>query len=283
MNNDGTKKRMENKIIAKIGLCILSSSVFLARQLNRFIHLKPIQIHRYGKTFFVSGNLQYFLFWKYKSWEEDTYRILEKYLDADHSYIDIGAWIGPTVLYAAQIAKKTYAIEPDPIAFKELAKNVSLNQGLKQKILLYERCINASSGKVRFGSPSKGGDTISSLKFGDSENAWVVDGITFDDFVKENTITDCNLIKMDIEGGEAIVIPTMNQYLERNKPVLHLSMHPLFFSDSRGDTQRIIDVLKIYKYLYIEGKKKVDVSELLSEKRLKRRYTIVATDKEMDT
>lgn len=282
MNNEKTTKRMENKIITKIGLCIISSSVFFARQFNRFIHLKPIQINRYGKRFFVSGNIEYFLFWEYKSWEQDTYRILEKYLDAEHSYIDIGAWIGPTVLYAAHIAKKTYAIEPDPLAFKELEKNVSLNPELKQKISLHEKCINVSSGKVRFGSPSMGGDTISSLRFGNSENAWVVDGITFDDFLKENIITDCNFIKMDIEGGEAIVLPTMRHHLEKHKPTLHLSMHPQFFDDPMNDTASITDVLKIYKNLYVEGKKKIDVSELLSKKRLKSRYTIVATDKEMD-
>jgi FkbM family methyltransferase len=283
MNSDFSKKRKEHKIITKIGLFIVSSSDFLASQLNHFFYLKPIQIHRYGKTFFVSSNFHYFLFWKNKSWEKDTYRFLEKYLDKDHSFIDIGAWIGPIVLFAAQIAKKTYAIEPDPIAFKELAKNVSLNPELKQKILLYEKCINASSGKVRFGNRSKGGDSTSGLRFGDSQNAWVVDGITIDDFVKENIVTDCNLIKMDIEGGETIVIPAMKQYLERNRPILHLSMHPLFFRDPRGDTQAIIDVLTKYKHLYIEGKKKVDASELLSEKWLQRRYTVVATDKEMDT
>lgn len=179
-------------------------------------------------------------------------------------------------------SKKTYAIEPDPLAFKELEKNVSLNPELKQKISLHEKCINVSSGKVRFGSPSMGGDTISSLRFGNSENAWVVDGITFDDFLKENIITDCNFIKMDIEGGEAIVLPTMRHHLEKHKPTLHLSMHPQFFDDPMNDTASITDVLKIYKNLYVEGKKKIDVSELLSKKRLKSRYTIVATDKEMD-
>jgi FkbM family methyltransferase len=281
MHNESTKKMRKNTIIQKIGIFILFSIVFLARQLNRFNRLKFMKINRYGKTFFVSGNLEYFLFWKYKSWEEDTYRILWKYLDADHSYIDIGAWIGPTVLFAAQTAKKTYAIEPDPYAFKELEKNVSLNPTLKQKISLHEKCINVSSGKVRFGSPSMGGDTISSLRFGDSENAWVVEGISFDDFVKENSIFDCNLIKMDIEGAEAMIIPTMSSYLEKYKQTLHLSIHPEFFDDPQKDTERLIDVLKIYKYFYIEGVKKIEINTLLSKKRVKR-YTLVATDKAIE-
>jgi FkbM family methyltransferase len=242
-----------------------------------------MKINRYGKTFVVSGNLKYYLFWKNKSWEEGTYRILQRYLDSEHSYIDIGAWIGPTVLYAAHIAKKTYAIEPDPLAFKELEKNVLLNPTLQQKISLQEKCINVTSGKVRFGTPSMGGDTISSLRFGDSENAWIVEGITFDDFVNENAITDCNLIKMDIEGAESIVLPTMVRYLEKYKPTLHLSMHPEFFNDPKNDIERIIDVLKIYTYVYFEGERKIELHELLSNKRLKRRYTLVATDKLRET
>jgi FkbM family methyltransferase len=273
------KKRMETTIIARCALFLLKSSNFLTRQLNRFIHLKPLKIQRYGTTFFVSGNFEYFFFWLYKSWEEDTYQTLQAYLDSDHSYIDIGAWIGPTVLYAANIAKKTYAVEPDPLAFQELEKNVSLNPALQQKISLHEQCITATTGKVRFGSPSTGGDTISSLRFGDSENAWIVDGITFDDFVQTHRITDCNIIKMDIEGAEAIVVPTMREYLEQYRPTFHLSMHPEFFADARRDTQKILDVVKIYKYLYIEGGRRINGSELLSDKRLKRRYTIVATDR----
>lgn len=283
MDKQRTKKRMENTLLAHGGLFIFRSINFITRQLSRFIHVKPMEINRYGKTFIVSGNLKYYLFWRHKSWEEETFRILERYLDSNHSYIDIGAWIGPTVLYAAHIAKKTYAIEPDPLAFKELKENVSLNPTLQQKISLHEKCINVTTGKARFGTPSMGGDTISSLRFGESENAWIVDGVTFDDFVKENAINDCNMIKIDIEGAEAIVLPTMADYLERYKPTLHLSMHPEFFDNPKEDTEKIIDMLKIYKAVYFEGEKKIEVSELLSKKRLKRRYTVVATDKIRET
>lgn len=281
MTRTVTRDKMIHHILAKIGLFFFSSYILIARNLNRFITLKPIMINRYGKTFLVSGNLEYFYFWKYKSWERETYRIFDRYLDKDHSYIDIGAWIGPTILYGAHIAKKAYAIEPDPLAFKELEKNVSLNPTLKGKIELHEKCINVYTGKVKFGSPSQGGDTISSLRFGYSKNAWVVEGITFYDFIRENTIADSNFIKMDIEGGEAMVLPTMKEYLIKNKPVLYLSMHPSFFSNPKQDTEKIIDVLNIYRYLYLEGKKIIDVNDLLSKKRLTRRYTIVAADKEM--
>ena len=37
----------------------------------------------------------------YGNWEEDTFNILDHYQNPYKTYIDIGAWIGPTVLYSA--------------------------------------------------------------------------------------------------------------------------------------------------------------------------------------
>lgn len=73
MNRDGTKGKIGNKIIVRIGLFIFSLYFLFARQLNQFVRLKPIKVVRYGKTFIVSGNLEYFSFWKYTSREEDSY------------------------------------------------------------------------------------------------------------------------------------------------------------------------------------------------------------------
>jgi FkbM family methyltransferase len=236
-----------------------------------------MKISRHGKTFFVTGNVDYFIYWKNKFWEVYTHKVFDRFLDPNHSYIDIGAFIGPTVLYGAFIAKKVYAIEPDPVAFSELEKNVSLNPALKEKIELHQKCINVRSEKVKFGSISDGGDSMSSLLFADSKTSWVVDGITFDDFIKNNNITDCNFIKMDIEGGEAFVLPTMENYLKIHKPVLYLSIHPCFFENPREDIKKVIDVLEVYKNVYRKDKK-IELNELLSKKGLIGSYEVVATD-----
>ena len=265
----------------KIGYYIYSSFVLIARGLNQLIKPKPKMINLYGKKINVTGNFEYMFFWS-KIYERNTYRIFDKFLDPDHSCIDIGAFIGSTVLYCAKIAKKVYAFEPDPIAFAELNKNVSLNPNIKEKIQLNQKCINERSGKVRFGNISKGGDSTSSLQFADSNTSWIVDGITFETFVKDNNIDDCNFIKMDIEGGESIVLPTMKDYLEKNKPVLFLSMHPIFFNDPIKDTKKIIEVLKIYKFIYTDSGEKLEFDELLSKKRLRGRYAIVAINKEFN-
>lgn len=278
--------KIGNEKLVKLVLLFTNICVSTLRKLTHFIKPRPIKIERYGKTFFVSGNLEYILFWRQKFWERETYRIFDRFLDSNCSYIDIGAWIGPTVLYGAQIAKKVYAIEPDPIAYKELEKNISLNPELKEKIELHEKCINTHSEKVKFGSMSMGGDATSSLLFSDSKTKWIVDGITFDEFIKVNKINDCNFVKMDIEGGEEVILPTMKNYLMRKKPTLYLSIHPRFFKNPEITTRKIFNDLLIYKNLYIHEGKKIGLEDMLSRSRLKSQYKlktsygVVATDQE---
>ena len=273
--------KIEYHSMKKIGYFLYTSYVLIARGIHHFIKPRPIKIRLYRKPILISGNIQYLLFWS-RHYESNTNKIFDKFLDANHSYIDIGAFIGSTVLYGVHLAKKVYAIEPDPIAFTELKKNVSLNPRLKEKIELHQKCINDKSGKVKFGNLAKGGDSTSSLQFADSKTSWVVEGITFDEFIRKNNITDCNFIKMDIEGGETIVLPSMKDYLERNKPILYLSMHPMFFKNPVEDTKKVIEVLTIYKNIYTDEGKKIELHDLLLKKRLKRRYAILAMDKEFD-
>ena len=280
MNGNEANDNRKSRLIISVYGHIQKKYSSIVRKLTNIIKPRPIKISRFGKTFFVSGNLEYLLFWIYKFWEKETYRIFNKFLDSNYSYIDIGAWIGSTVLYGAYLSKKVYAIEPDPIAFMELKKNVSLNPMLKEKIELHQKCINNKSGYVKFGNIGGGGDSTSSLLFPDSKTGWTVEGISFDEFIKENEINDCNFIKMDIEGGEIIVLPSMKIFLEKNKPILYLSMHPNIFKSPKEFTKNVIDVLKIYKNIYSDKGKKIELNDLLIQKKLKNRYSIVATDEE---
>ena len=272
---------IESQLLKRFGYFLYSSYILIARGIHKLIKPRPKKINLLGKDIFISGNLQYLFFWT-KNYENYTYKIFDKFLSPNHSYLDIGAFIGSTVLYGANLAKRVYAVEPDPIAFSELKRNVSLNPNLKDKIELHQKCINDKSGQVRFGNIAKGGDSTSSLQFSDSKTSWIVEGMTFDDFIKKNNITNCNFIKMDIEGGEAIVIPSMKNFLEKNKPILYLSMHPIFFKDAIEDTKKIIEVLKIYKNIFTDSGDKISLDDLLSKKRLRSRYAILAMEEEFN-
>ncbi len=139
-------------------------------------------------------------------WEEDTYKIFDKFIDKKNIYIDIGAWIGPTVLYGSQLAKHCYAIEPDPVAFEELQKNVNLNENFNKKITLCNCAISNTNNIIKLGSDSKFGNSESSIFFKEDSEFIKVKCLTFEEFIKQNKIINCSFIKIDIEGGEAIIL-----------------------------------------------------------------------------
>lgn len=90
-------------------------------------------------------------------------------------------------------------------------------------------------------------------------------GVTFAEFVFQNRIDDCNFIKIDIEGGEYCVVPTMLEHLKRYRPTLHLSLHPCYLGDLEARslkdrltrsilrlsyTIRLLSQLSFYRYCY---------------------------------
>lgn len=165
------------------------------------------------------------------TWEQRTFEVFDRFIDRQQAYIDIGSWIGPTVLFGCQLAKVSYAIEPDPIAYAELAANVSINSAVTGKLTLFNGCISNRTGNVRMGNCGQGGDSTTSVLFKEHETNWVVPGLSFEDFIKKYEITECAFIKLDIEGGEYAVLPSMARYLAKHRPTLLLSLHPFFLGD----------------------------------------------------
>jgi FkbM family methyltransferase len=238
-------------------------------------------------------------FWRLVStgtWEPQTYAAFRQFIDKEHSYIDMGSWIGPTLLYGSRLAKAAYGIEPDPIAFEELKGNLALNGELGANVKLFNICIAASSGDTVFGSRTEGGDSTSSLLFTAGKTVWTVKALTFADFIRQNDIRDCNFVKMDIEGGEFIVLPGMLEYLRQNRPTLLLSLHPCFiyphfFEDRPGInlawraarvfvsfliTINVLRRLRFYRFLYDDNGNPLTFRQLL--RICRRTLTIVASD-----
>lgn len=198
-------------------------------------------------------------------WEPDTQAVFRRFIDKQHSYIDIGAWIGPTLLQGCQLARRAYGIEPDPVAYAELAENIEDNRLIAGNVHLFNICITPVTGKVSFGSRGDGGDTMSSLLFSDGKTHWMVEGLNFQDWTEQTGIDDCNFIKIDIEGGEYSVLPTMAAYLTSHRPTLLLSLHPCFIGDLAAksikarfrrsvfrlsNTINLLRIVRFYRHMY---------------------------------
>lgn len=207
-------------------------------------------IHKGDVSFQAEFGGEKYGFWQLLEndmWEPHTYRTFAKYLNKDHGYVDIGAWAGPTVLYGCQLARHCYAVEPDPVAVDWLRKHIAMN-GFSN-ITVFEGAISDMVGTTRLGA-SELGESMTSLLF-DRINI-NVPCLTLEAFFDEHKITDCNFIKMDIEGGECIVLPQAIRFLAQIKPVLYVALHfPWLTSDQR---QTIVETLRPYHIEAMDGR-----------------------------
>ncbi|WP_433773805.1 FkbM family methyltransferase [Bacillus wiedmannii] len=213
-------------------------------------------------------------------WEECTFNIMDRFLNENHSYLDIGAWIGPTVLYGANLAKHGYAIEPDPVAFGELHKNLTLNPQISSKITPINAALSEKTGTTNLYIRSAYGDSTPSLIPTLSDHSCTVNCITIQDIIHTHNIKDLNFIKIDVEGSEYSLIPSMKQFLELEQPTLYLSIHPPFLKENlrrkytsddefsyhyNKINRNLIDSLQMYKYLYDAHGNLVNEDTLLNE------------------
>lgn len=200
------------------------------------------------------------------SWEPHTFKIFDEFIDSDHTYIDMGAWIGSTVLYGAQLAKHVYTAEPDPIALTALKTNIDLNPELKEKISLYEGAV-IQDGTMKLSKPT--GDSVSTVvgTAGDTNDQVTVNTVSFDTFLNTYNIEDCNFIKMDIEGAEKIVLPAISDYLNINKPSMYISFHPWNFNDT--DKNNIKEALNCYSHFCrAQDRQPLSIDNILNEREI---------------
>lgn len=193
-------------------------------------------------------------FWRdgFENWEPETFNIFDIFLSQDKDLLDIGAWVGPTSIYGSLNSRNVVSVEPDPVAFDFLSKNIQLNN-ISNITLLNKACSNDPAvyinSKYCFGS---------SMSFVSSEesggNSIKVDGVSVSDLL---SFGEFSLIKMDIEGYEEILIPD-NIDLILNIP-LFLSIHKPFYIDPSN----LLESLSLYNFVYNEKLQKIDISQIL--------------------
>lgn len=139
--------------------------------------------------------------WESGEWEPETHAVISEYA-AGKDCVDIGAWVGPTVLWMHEAgAASIRAFEPDPVAHGVLRTNVLLND-------LDVNCslcaVGQSSGKL----------TLTAEDFGEARtqvqpepcghNEIEVYALSVD-----SACIDAEFVKVDIEGAELDLLPDL--------------------------------------------------------------------------
>ncbi len=183
-----------------------------------------------------------------QGWEPDTERIYREYVQSGATVLDIGAWIGSTIIFALACgAQKIIAFEPNPDSFAVLQRLIERNPQYAARVTLVNQAVGASVGRLSMG-----------LAYGENDTS--TSGIVGDDFTVETTtiplirsqynLSEIDLIKIDIEGAELYLADALAELggaavgsAGHNGQVVHLSVHVPFFpqhGDSEGDVKKFI-------------------------------------------
>jgi len=168
----------------------------------------------------------------------------------DSIIIDIGANIGVFSLYAALSgAKKVYAIEPSLEAFNVLCENIRINH-LENVIIPFNKAIsNIDNDVVRFPRSSSPYNRINNSQCTSNQTEYQeVQTMTVNALLDNNNILDVDLLKMDCEGAEFDIIPSLNENSMARIKEIRMECH--------GDPNQLIDRLVSNGYVVVKKKQK---------------------------
>jgi FkbM family methyltransferase len=156
-------------------------------------------------------------------YEPDVTRLFEGILRLGMTVVDAGANVGYYTLLASNVAGPTgrvYAFEPDPINFSYLVQNLKANG--RSNVRAVRAALADTTGTGKFIQDSFGAEGF--LTAGaDGTTALEVPMCTLDAFFQGEGWPPVDIIKMDIEGSEAIALSGMRE-LSRRNPGLQVIM-----------------------------------------------------------
>jgi FkbM family methyltransferase len=194
------------------------------------------------------------------TWELNTYTTLLHLASTDTVVVDVGTWIGPTLLFDGQLASKTYAVEADPAAFAEVSCNLKQNvhETWYNRVYLQAGCLGVESRllEIRSGGP---GNSMSSLNkfYQETPNSvafkWSVHCYCLPDLFKIWGIDseyEHVLVKIDIESYECKVLPSLYNWLAnmKRKPTIYIAMHSQIVPCSTEEYAAIYKIAALYRY-----------------------------------
>ena len=192
----------------------------------------PKRIERLGRGFTVDAAREGAFWERFASgaWEPETLALLAERTGPGVQFLDIGAWIGPTSLFAAAGGAEVVAVEADPVALVWLRRNLALNPELAARIRVFDKVLTPEGGVARFGTNrGRGGNSMSSTLHAEMATEWTLPAATPAELAAFAAPAAGSaarrFVKLDIEGGEYAVLPRLGPVLAGAEAVL-VSWHP---------------------------------------------------------
>jgi FkbM family methyltransferase len=183
-------------------------------------------------------------------WEPHTFEALRRCVDADTVVLDIGAWIGVTPFWTAQIAKHVIAVEPDPKCLETLRALAPRYPN----VTVIEAAL-ATDAEVKIYAKGRFGSSGTSVLSIGNAGSTMARGVTMDELLARVQGRPL-FAKIDIEGFEFVIPQELGKLRHSTLRGVQISLHPRLYEKSLwgpavwrriraiGETWRLIAYLK---------------------------------------
>lgn len=205
-----------------------------------------VSIH--GREFEVEDEPADYWKWIQEGRYDHEWQVYNRHLKPEHNFVDLGAWVGAHSLYAGKVAASVLAVEPDPVAFDILKKNIRAESGNYEiaKLAVSDRLGYAILGSGFLGASTTRENPNAGRGIGPWEDGQTFSAACMTIYALTHHIPDPLFIKMDIEGMEEKVLRD-REFFKARRPILYLELHPFWWKDG-GKTLRDLDqVCQLYK------------------------------------
>lgn len=195
-------------------------------------------------------------FWReYRAsgWEPQTLATYRRWLSPDTTYVDVGAWVGLTVMYAKEIGvRKAYAIEANPETYRLTSDTFRANRTTRDVDFSHVCVADKDGGTVDFGGYN--GNSLSSASSVRGHD-WKVPATTLLTWLKDKGLDAAEnlFVKVDIEGAEAMALPDLRKIAANRRLVVYLSLHPAFMDDPEKTWPELAALYAAYRHVYDSG------------------------------
>lgn len=204
--------------------------------------------------------------WSIKETFFDDFYHFEKHPKPGHGIIiDIGAGIGEFAIQVANtcVECKVIGFEPFPESFEFFERNIQLNS--LQNLTGIKAAVTGRTGEMTMDISTGNPLQYRTIADGLDSDKEIVKTYNLIDFMSDNLINECELLKLDCEGGEFdILLPLSTQEINRFKKIV-MEYHD---SLTIHNHKEIVDLL-INAGFYVETEKNrvhVDLGYIYAQK-----------------
>ena len=223
---------MKTSIITKIKILIKATSVFKNWYLYPLVYFKitrrdyvifetysglKIKLRTRSTDLMALTNV-----WLVEEYSGSNFRI-----NANDVIIDIGAHVGLFTLYASQYCKNgtIFCFEPVDENYDILVDNITQNN--LKNVKPFKSAVSKSESTITIYRKK---DEAGHSMFSFTSHALKVDSISLKKIIDENSVNQCNLIKIDCEGAEYEIIESLPLEYFKKISKLIIEYH---FADSK--------------------------------------------------